>query len=81
LDQVTCAEDWLYDKFEDGMKVEFADKLVELQAAMSVVKNRFDAEELKKEEAFKAAQETPATQEADVPMDESATESKIDDVD
>ena len=84
LDQVTRAEDWLYDKFEDGTKVEFADKLVELQATMSVVKNRFDAEELKKEEALaaaKAAQETPATQEADVPMDEPATESKIDDMD
>jgi heat shock protein 4 len=69
--EITGAEDWLYDRFEDGSKVEFADKLVELQAKMTQVKSRFDQEEAKKQAA--AAPQ-------DVPMEDEPT-SKVDDVD
>ena len=54
LEAITKGEDWLYDRFEEGTKVEFADKLVELQAIISVVKNRHD-EVIRKEEEAAAA--------------------------
>jgi heat shock protein 4 len=88
--EITAIEDWLYDRFEDGTRVEFADKLVEISGKISVVKNRHD-DVIRKQEAEAAAaaaaaaadvaaekaEATPATQ-ADVPMEESA---KVDEMD
>ena len=55
LGAIAAAEDWLYDRFDHGTKVEFADKLVELQAVLKVVKDRHDAVIRKHEEALAAA--------------------------
>jgi len=67
MDEITKAEDWLYDRFDDGTKVEFADKLVEIQSKIGVVKGRHDEVIRKQEEeaaaaiaAAKAAEEAAA---------------------
>ena len=85
--EITASEDWLYDRFDEGSRVEFADKLVELSGKMAVVKNRLD-EVIRQQEAAAAAAaaaqkaaEVPAPVEQpadDVPMDET---SKVDEVD
>ena len=54
IEEITKCEDWLYDRFEDGTKVEFADKLVEIQAKIAVVKNRHDEVLRKEQEAVEA---------------------------
>jgi hypothetical protein len=55
MEEITKTEDWLYDRFEDGTKVEFVEKLIEIQGIISVVKNRYD-EVIRKEEEAKEAQ-------------------------
>lgn len=55
LSEISAAEDWLYDKFEDGTKAEFADKLVEIQAKLAPVKNAHDEVIRKAEEEREAA--------------------------
>ena len=72
---IMAAEDWLYDRFEEGAKVEFADKLVELRAKFANVKAKHDEEEARKSAAVIESPPPPA--EGDVNM----TESKVDDVD
>jgi heat shock protein 4 len=72
---IIAAEDWLYDRFEEGAKVEFADKLVELRAKFANVKAKHDEEEARKNAAVIESPPPPA--EGDVNM----TESKVDDVD
>ena len=88
--EIQTAEDWLYDRFDEGTRVEFADKLIEITGKMAVVKNRLDevsrkeekaqaAKRAEEEAARKAAEEQAAAPPADdVPMDET---SKVDEVD
>jgi heat shock protein 4 len=54
MDEITKGEDWLYDRFDDGTKVEFVEKLIDIQSKISVVKNRHD-EVIRKEEEAKEA--------------------------
>ena len=56
LAELAKGEDWLYDKFDDGVKVEFAEKLVEIQSVLKVVKDRVDAVIRAQEEAEAAEQ-------------------------
>ena len=75
--EIVAAEDWLYDRFEDGTKVEFADKLVELRGKFANCKAQHDAKILLEEEKMKRNAEPQQEAEAtDVNM-----ESKVDDVD
>ena len=85
---IAGAEDWLYDKFEDGTKVEFADKLVEIQTKMALVKDRHDAVIRKAEEeaaALRAQQEAAhaAAEAAAAPADANMEEheSQMNDLD
>ena len=54
MDEITKSEDWLYDRFDDGTKVEFVEKLIDIQGKISVVKNRYDEKLRKEEEAIEA---------------------------
>ena len=55
MEEITKGEDWLYDRFDEGTKVEFVEKLIDIQSKISVVKNRHD-EVIRKEEEAKEAQ-------------------------
>jgi hypothetical protein len=74
--EVVAAEDWLYDRFEDGTKVEFADKLVELKGKFANCKAKHDAKLAQEEESIRINAEPQQVEAADVNM-----ESKVDDVD
>ena len=71
--EIASAEDWLYDRFEEGTRVEFADKLVQLQAKFASIKAKHDAVIQMQDEP-----EQPVEPQPDVNMNE---ESKVDDVD
>jgi heat shock protein 4 len=87
MDEITRVEDWLYDRFDEGTKVEFADKLVEIQGKIQLVKSRHDEVLRKEQEAIeakaraeaeaKAAAEAAAAAAAAAKTEE---ESKTDDV-
>ena len=80
LATLAAGEDWLYEKFDDGTKVEFAEKLVEVQLVLKIVTDKVEAVLRKQQEeaAAKAAEEAAikAAAEAAIRAEEEALAAK-----
>jgi hypothetical protein len=87
MDEITKSEDWLYDRFDDGTKVEFVEKLLDIQSKVGVVKAGHDEVIRKQEEelaAARAAAKAAAANEASEgssPQDDVNMTAKMDECD